>query len=44
VRQAWLSAWIPNILYIIVAIYLFIKNLAHRSVREWLSAKLKGEP
>ena len=44
VMQAWLSAWIPNFLYIGIAIYLFIKNLAHRSAREWMSAKLKGEP
>ena len=44
VLKPWLSAWIPNILYIFVAIYLFVKNLAHRSVLEWMRAKLKGEP
>lgn len=42
--QAWLSAWIPNFLYIAIAIYLFRVNLAHRSFREWWKAKLKGEP
>lgn len=44
VLQAWLSAWIPNMLYLCIAVYLFLKNLAHRSVWEWISAKLKGEP
>lgn len=44
VIQAWISAWIPNFLYVIIAIYLFLKNLAHRSALEWLRAKLKGEP
>ena len=44
VLKPWLSAWIPNILYIFIAIYLFVKNLAHRSVLEWMRAKLKGEP
>lgn len=41
--QAWFSAWISNILYIIIAIYLFCKNLAHRSFKEWWQAKLKGD-
>ena len=41
--QAWLSAWIPNFLYIAIAIYLFRVNLAHRTFREWWKAKLKGE-
>lgn len=42
--QAWISAWIPNFLYIAIAIYLFRVNLAHRSFKEWWKAKLKGEP
>jgi lipopolysaccharide export system permease protein len=42
--QAWLSAWLPNFLYIGIAIYLFRKNLAHRSFKEWWNAKLNGEP
>lgn len=41
--QAWLSAWIPNFLYIAIAVYLFRKNLAHRSFKEWWKAKLNGE-
>ncbi len=41
--QAWLSAWIPNFLYIAIAIYLFRKNLAHRSFKEWCRARFKGE-
>ncbi|MBR5887558.1 MAG: LptF/LptG family permease [Akkermansia sp.] len=41
--QAWISAWIPNVLYVFVSIYIFRKNLAHRSFKEWLQAKLKGE-
>ena len=41
---AWLSAWIPNILYLGIAVYLFRINLAHRSCREWLAAKLSGKP
>ena len=44
VIQAWISAWLPNFLYICIAIYLFRKNLAHRSFREWWKAKLNGEP
>ncbi len=43
VMQAWLSAWIPNFLYIIIAVYLYYKNLAHRSFSEWLRAKMKRE-
>lgn len=42
--QAWLSAWIPNFMYIGIAIYLFRVNLAHRSFKEWLRAKMNGEP
>ena len=41
---AWLSAWIPNILYLCIALYLFRINLAHRSFREWCAAKLSGKP
>lgn len=41
--QAWISAWIPNFLYIGIAVYLFRKNLAHRSFKEWWKAKLNGE-
>lgn len=41
---AWISAWIPNACYIVIAIYLFYKNLAHRSFREWLQAKMQGKP
>ena len=29
--------------YIAIAIYLFRVNLAHRSFKEWLKAKFKGE-
>jgi lipopolysaccharide export system permease protein len=43
VMQAWLSAWIPNFLYIGIAVYLFRKNLAHRSFKEWFQARMKGE-
>lgn len=43
VIQAWISAWIPNALYLVIAIYIFRKNLAHRSFSEWMRAKLKGE-
>lgn len=42
--QAWISAWIPNVLYTIIAIYIFRKNLAHRSFREWFQARMRGEP
>lgn len=42
--QAWISAWIPNACYIGIALYLFRKNLAHRTFREWLAAKLKRQP
>ncbi len=42
--QAWISAWIPNVFYIFIAIYLFRVNLAHRTFREWLDAKLHGKP
>lgn len=42
--QAWISAWIPNVCYLMIAIYLFRKNLAHRSFKEWWQAKLKGKP
>lgn len=42
--QAWISAWVPNIIYIGIALYLIHKNLAHRSLREWMSAKLHGAP
>lgn len=41
--QAWISAWIPNVLYVIISIGLFRKNLAHRSFKEWAQAKMKGE-
>ncbi len=41
--QAWISAWIPNVLYLGISIYLFRKNLAHRTFREWLKAKLSGK-
>ena len=42
--QAWISAWIPNFMYIAIAVYLFRVNLAHRSFKEWWKAKLNGEP
>lgn len=41
--QAWISAWIPNVIYTIIAIYIFRKNLAHRSFKEWFKARMKGE-
>ena len=42
--QAWISAWIPNAIYLGIAIYLLQKNLAHRTMREWVVAKLHGRP
>ncbi len=42
--QAWISAWIPNVIYIGIALYLIHKNLAQRSLREWISAKFHGAP
>ncbi len=42
--QAWISAWIPNVIYLLIAFYLVHKNLAHRSVSEWAQAKLRGAP
>ncbi len=44
VIQAWISAWIPNVCYIGIGIYLFRRNLAHRSFREWLRARMRREP
>lgn len=44
VVQAWISAWIPNVMYLIISLSLFRVNLAHRTVREWVTAKLHGEP
>ena len=41
--QAWISAWIPNVVYTAIAIYLFRVNLAHRSFAEWLKARMRGE-
>ena len=43
VIQAWISAWIPNVIYTAIAIYIFRKNLAHRSFREWCKARMNGE-
>ncbi len=42
--QAWISAWIPNVFYVFISIYLFRINLAHRTFREWLAAKMQGKP
>ena len=42
--QAWISAWLPNAVYLAIALYLIRKNLAHRSPKEWLLAKLNGRP
>lgn len=42
VLPAWLSAWIPNFLYMGVFFYLFQKQLAHRSFGEWLRGRLSG--
>ncbi len=39
--QAWLSAWIPNIIYLFITCWLYQKNLAHRSFKEWLVSLLK---
>lgn len=36
ILPAWLSAWITNIGYTIIALWLFNRNLAHRSVGEWI--------
>ncbi len=41
--QAWISAWLPNVFYLFIAIYLFRVNLAHRTFREWVDAKLHGK-
>lgn len=38
ILPAWLSAWVTNIVYTLVAAWLFNKNLAHRSVGEWLQS------
>lgn len=35
---SWLGAWLPNIIYGCIAIYLFRKRLAMRSFTEWLAA------
>ncbi len=40
---AWLSAWLPNFIYLFIALWLFQRNLAHRSLREWFHA-LRGAP
>ncbi len=42
--QAWISAWIPNLIYLLIALYFIHKNLAHRSLTEWVRAKLHGAP
>ncbi len=42
--QAWISAWIPNVIYLLIALYLIHKNLAHFSVAEWMRVKLNGAP
>ena len=42
--QAWISAWLPNVIYLGIALYLIQHNLAHRTAWEWLQAKLKGRP
>lgn len=44
VLQAWVSAWIPNACYFAITVYLYRVNLAHRSFREWLTARLHGQP
>lgn len=44
VIQAWISAWLPNAIYLGISIYLFRVNLAHRTLREWFEAKMKGKP
>ncbi len=38
---AWLSAWITNILYLLVTIWLFNRNLAHRSLKECIIARFR---
>ncbi len=35
----WLGAWMPNIIYICIASYLFHSRLAMRSLLEWLKAR-----
>ena len=42
--QAWISAWIPNVIYFGIALWLIRRNLAHRSLCEWFRAKLHGRP
>ncbi len=39
---SWLGAWLPNIIYAIIAVYLFKKRLAMRSFQEWF-AQFKAE-
>ncbi len=36
----WISAWIPNAIYLCIALYFIQKNLAHRSLSEWVQAYL----
>ncbi len=38
---AWISAWITNILYLLVTIWLINRNLAHRSFKECVIALFK---
>ena len=42
--QAWISAWLPNVIYLGIALYLIQHNLAHRTAIEWVRAKLHGRP
>lgn len=39
---SWLGAWTPNIIYAVIAIYLFKKRLAMRSISEWISSQSKS--
>ncbi len=40
---SWMGAWLPNIIYIVIAIYLFKTRLAMRSLREWLAQLKEGK-
>ena len=40
----WLGAWLPNIIYLLIGIYLFQSRLAMRTVRECLSGTTTNAP
>lgn len=44
ILPAWLSAWLPNFLYLGIFYYLFQKQLAHRTLGEWFRMRFSGRP